>query len=254
VGGGSGGGKLNADQVVETYSDVLDLGDPITQTWSLELPLVMHNGSVFKYSAQKLSGTCAESINLRKEFSKTSKGATLTAAWRIQNKKLLQDFRAYHKLLREIIKLDADSSGFGPGFFPQPRLQLGYHGTRSAESIHSILQDGYDVIYSSNGINAYGHGVYHAKNARTSHQYACKTPLEMQEKMHPDSYSMLMNILVVGDVVKGEAQQIKPPINPNSKHGRRYDTFANDDNADASIIVTTNNAQAYPAYLLNYTL
>jgi hypothetical protein len=230
----------------------------VTQTWDSELPCVTFGPTKFRYGARKLSGDCAESANVAAAFHKGFRGARLVAAWRIQNKPLLRSFQNHARELREGLAAD--------GIADCVHYRIGFHGTRTAEAVHSICQDGYDLIYSSEGLNAYGYGVYHARDARMSDQYACDTPTELQQQPvaaaggagvatgATRTQTMLLNILTVADVVQGRSRQLKPEINPASAHSRRFSTFTDTGAADsARIFVSTNNAQAYPAYILNYT-
>lgn len=228
----------------ESYGDVVDGGDAVTQTWDLEVPPASYGSTRFRYSLVKLNGTCPESVKVAQHFANGFPGARVTGAWRVQNKRLLQAFRTHGEDMKS--ELSADG-------LPPPQYQLGFHGTRRAEAMHSILQDGYDVIYSSHGVNAYGMGVYHARNASMSNQYSCPTPTELEQPDLCRTSTMLLNILQIGDTVEGNSQQVKPGVNPTSSHGRRYDTFTNGGDAtNARIMVTTHNAQAYPAYILNF--
>jgi hypothetical protein len=225
----------------------------------LEVPPITFGSTRFRYSLVKLTGTCAESQKVAQEFQKGYPGARLTAAWRVQNKSLLRSFRDHGREMRAELEQDG---------LPPPQFMLGFHGTRRAEALHSILQDGYDVIYSSSGVDAYGMSVYHARGAQMSNQYACRTPKELRQfESNSDTntgagagavaptreQTMLLNILQIGDTVRGDSGQVKPGVSPSSQYGRRYDTFTDGGSAsNARIMVTTHNAQAYPAYVLNY--
>ena len=55
--------------------------------------------------------------------------------------------------------------------------------------------------------------------------------------------------LVTADMSLGSKGKLKPPFIERSKSGRRYDTFCNRLDSP-TILVATDNAQAYPAYIL----
>jgi hypothetical protein len=205
----------------------------------------------------------------------------LRAAFRVQNSRLLGQFNDFRFELAEDLRVD----GKGPAGPADPANPAGpadpanggseggkveddavedapssgvnfvpvFHGARCAESLNSICHNGFDVIYSTkeNSVNAYGHGIYFATAPGTSIGYSCPTPKEIvsSDGTLAGTKAMLLAMLQTGEVTSGQSRQLKPPLVPGSRCARRYDTFAN---PGRTILVATDNRQAYPMYITCY--
>lgn len=230
------------------FSEVVQQECQITRWWDVSLPPVACTDTVFCYSAVKIGRDTAEwegvQAMLNGNFKVYGDGPQLKALFRVQNKRLLKQWRAYHDTLKE--DMEADGSTTGIDIVPV------YHGCSKPENINSIAHSGFDVVYSSSesSINAFGSGVYFGSSPQVSETYCCTAPREMREAGAPHGSNVVfLSLLIKADMCVGERKQCKPRFIRGSKVGRRFDTFCDKMN-NPSIYVATHNSQAYPAYML----
>ena len=177
----------------------------------------------------------------------------LQAAFRIQNNKLRRRWEFFREELHEATQRDAENGSSDKSIGQEaPSMQVVFHGTRDPENLNHIADSGFDVIYSAseNSINAYGHGVYFASEPTLAMSYGCSVPTELRAVGVASSAKVVFcALLCTSSLVKGKKGDLKPPVISQSKSGRRYDTFCNHTERP-SILVATDNAQAYPAYMI----
>jgi len=230
------------------FSDVVQQECQITRWWDVSLPPVACTDTVFRYSVATIVRDSAEWEGVQAMLNQSMKvygdGPQLKALFRVQNKRLLKEWRAYHETLKEDMATDGSTTG--------TEYRIVYHGCSRPENINSIAHSGFDVVYSSSesSINAFGSGVYFGSSPQVSETYCCPAPREMREAGAPQGSNVVfLSLLIKGDMCVGERKQCKPRFIRGSKVGRRFDTFCDKMN-NPSIYVATHNSQAYPAYML----
>lgn len=117
-----------------------------------------------------------------------------------------------------------------------------FHGTK-AESIRAINVQGFDrSLCGANG-NAYGDGVYFAKDASYSYSYSIPGP-------NGDCFMYLARVLV-GKYTLGKDGWKKPPPKDFSKPEILFDSLVNKEE-DPTIFVVFNDFHVYPKYLISF--
>lgn len=229
------------------FSEVVDCSHPITQYWKPALMPTVCKRHSFHYASQTVERGSAEWGEVERCFNLQPNCHTLMAAWRVQNLRLLRSWNAYYSQLKEDLATDHQEEKLA--------YRMVYHGCSSPENLNSIAHGGFDVIYSSSetSVNAFGHGVYFGSTPEVSAPYCCEAPKELRYDggAPQGSQVVFLSFLVTADVMRGERKVLKPPLIEGSKSGRRYDTLCNR-LEKPSIYVATNNAQAYPAYILSF--
>ena len=243
-----------AEQVPVTeemdFTEVKHCGHPITQYWDDRLKPTKSSITGFHYAAvvvHRLHPGSPEWAAIRAPM---GDGPQLVAAFRVQNARLLKKWDSYMHQLKEDLTLDSHDGKAKP----RAHLVTLYHGCSSPENLNWIAHKGFDVIYSasSRSINAYGHGVYFGTSPEISHCYCCKAPKELRSagaRAPEGSKVAFLSLMIVGSATVGEKKMLKPPLVPGTKFGRHYDTMLNN-YTEPTIMVATDNAQVYPAYIV----
>lgn len=166
-------------------------------------------------------------------FNETMPGTQIDKIERVQNTYLWQVFQSRKSLLA--LKNNNASQ----------ELDL-FHGTSSTPP-NAIYDndDGFDMRYSNPGM--WGKGIYFAKNASYSHNYASQTSAHRQ---------MFLATVLVGDCInRPPDSNIKVP--PHKSKGslqtsvEKYDSISGHTNG-SDVWILYENGRAYPSYLISY--
>ncbi|XP_003388008.1 PREDICTED: poly [ADP-ribose] polymerase 14-like [Amphimedon queenslandica] len=121
--------------------------------------------------------------------------------------------------------------------------RLLWHGT-SPDTLDKINTRGFDRNFAGKNATVYGKGVYFARDASYSHRYTS-----------PDANSvrhMYYTLVLTGEFTVGNNSMLAPPPkNPQVDPNVTFDATV-DNVADPSIFVVYQDAQNYPAYMVNY--
>ena len=171
------------------------------------------------------------------EFGTTMPGVLMHSVERIENG---------HQHMQFSIKSSAIAQKLGQGYDKASMLRLLFHGTKTAEAAQSIINnstDGFRPLLSGSATGAvHGDGVYFARDASYSHNYAVKLPGGRRQ--------MLVASVALGRCTKGRKGERMPPLLPESQFDR-FNSFVNDE-ANPSIFVVQDGSQAYPKYRITY--
>ena len=125
----------------------------------------------------------------------------------------------------------------------------------------SIVEEGYckTLAGSANG-RVYGAGVYFAKHAGLSHQYAQRSAWQQSQSadqgLRPAAEAEPLRVfvtrIVTGIYTNGTAGMNQPPIDPAGAKGEHFHSLV-DNVFDPRIFVINEPTRAYPAYLISYT-
>ncbi|XP_041369514.1 protein mono-ADP-ribosyltransferase PARP15-like [Gigantopelta aegis] len=157
--------------------------------------------------------------------------ATIIKIERIQNKTLYQQYVAKKK------QISKQSS--------QPAERKLWHGT-SADAIVSLYTHGFNRSYCGKNATYFGDGVYFAVSANYSARDTYSRPDPQGHK-----YMYYASVLT-GDFAKGQQGMRVPPVKSTNK-SQLHDSVVNDVN-NPQIFVIFNDTQAYPDYLIKFTL
>lgn len=116
-----------------------------------------------------------------------------------------------------------------------------FHGTDEA-TVPKILNMGYNRAFAGKNAHKFGKGVYFAKDAAYSNNYA-------QPNAQGRCY-LFLNRVAVGEYAQGEEHMLAPPPRPGTDHLLCDSTVNN--MRKPTIFVTYHDAQAYPEYLVTY--
>jgi len=238
---GEGCGCHHRPELALDFSDVRDQDDPITKWWDSKAAPVASSKTSYQYAAVSVEKG-GEEWNM---VAGCCGNHQLLAVFRVQNSRLIKRFRSYGEQLRADVEEDG-------GHASRVHIQTVVHGTSTTENLNNIAHSGFDVIYSASegSINAWGNGVYFGTSPAVSDLYMCNTPKELQMVGVPaEGRVAFLAALATADMSLGSKGEIKPSFIEGSKSGRRYDTFCNRLDSP-TIVVATDNAQAYPAYML----
>jgi len=126
-----------------------------------------------------------------------------------------------------------------------PSQKVVWHGTKDIDpaKIYKDKQDGFMMQKSSQN-NMWGKGIYFAKNASYSDNYAYKCSRTKQ---------LLLVKLLVGDSVKlqNDSSLLHPPQKPDGSE-LRFDTVVGETKG-SKVYVVYENKRAYPDYRITYT-
>lgn len=148
---------------------------------------------------------------------------------RVQNLPLLRS----HLALKETMLARGD--------MPKTELERPamFHGS-DADSARKIVQQGFNRSFCGKNATAYGKGVYFARDAR----YSCD-----KQYARPDADG-LQHIFIVSVLVGWYCRGVANARVPAARAGDVLFDSTVDSVADPSIVVTYNDAQAYPRYLV----
>uniref|UniRef100_A0A8D0HJ09 Poly [ADP-ribose] polymerase n=1 Tax=Sphenodon punctatus TaxID=8508 RepID=A0A8D0HJ09_SPHPU len=121
-----------------------------------------------------------------------------------------------------------------------------FHGT-SAGSLSIINNKGFNRSYAGLNAAVYGNGTYFAVNANYSAQDTYSKPDAAGKK-----YMYLARVLV-GEYCVGKTGLITPPPKSNTNTTDLFDSVT-DSTTHPSMFVTFNDIQAYPEYLITFSL
>jgi len=115
----------------------------------------------------------------------------------------------------------------------------------AATPCESIVEEGFQTLLagSENG-KKYGAGIYLAKCAAMSHQFA-------QRAAHKAEYRVFVVRIVTGMYTVGQYGMNQPPIDTAGAKGEHFHSLV-DNLQNPSIFVINDNTRAYPAYLVTY--
>jgi hypothetical protein len=133
-------------------------------------------------------------------------------------------------------------------------------GTPAVANTASILRTGFHEPQKGKGggVLQFGRGCYFARDAALAARYSAQVDASLAELIaeNPDrlvgTKCMILANMVVGDMAVGSHDRPQAPKIPGSACGRRYDTLT-DKEGDPLILVSTDDAQCYPAYLLCFS-
>ena len=153
----------------------------------------------------------------------------INTVFRLQNTSLLEKYNLKKKGMKQPVA-----------------EKLLWHGSSTLDGVKGIVNQGFDQMYSHDGVNAYGKGCYFAKSSEYSNEYACQAYSITDHK-----YVKLMFLvkILVGETIRGSKNMYPPPNIPGTHIP--YNT-AVDKKVDPSIFVTFSNDQALPLYLISY--
>uniref|UniRef100_A0A1X7UHJ5 Poly [ADP-ribose] polymerase n=1 Tax=Amphimedon queenslandica TaxID=400682 RepID=A0A1X7UHJ5_AMPQE len=121
--------------------------------------------------------------------------------------------------------------------------RLLWHGT-SPDTLDKINTRGFDRNFAGKNATYYGKGVYFARDASYSHGY---TSPDANGVRH-----MYYTLVLTGEFTRGDTSMLAPPPkNPQVDPNVTFDATVNNV-ADPSIFVVYQDAQNYPAYMVNY--
>ncbi|XP_003390636.1 PREDICTED: poly [ADP-ribose] polymerase 14-like [Amphimedon queenslandica] len=121
--------------------------------------------------------------------------------------------------------------------------RLLWHGT-SPDTLDKINTRGFDRNFAGKNAVVYGKGVYFARDASYSHSY---TSPDANGVRH-----MYYTLVLTGEFTVGNSSMLAPPPkNPQIDPNVTFDATVNNV-ADPSIFVVYQDAQNYPAYMVNY--
>jgi len=118
-----------------------------------------------------------------------------------------------------------------------------FHGT-DCKTVPKIVSQGFNRAFAGRNATYYGKGSYFARDAGYSLSYTT-----------PDKYgirSMFLCRVAVGDWCQGTQDQVTPDTKPGTNN-ELFDSTV-DDVGDPSIFVVYHDTQAYPEYLVTFTL
>ena len=179
---------------------------------------------------------------LQNLWQQSGKGTQLLAAFRVQNRGLIQAFTAQQKVMKGRLSED-----FTDGAQRSLGVQLLWHGTRSAQSLLDICRDGFDRARAQ--VCIYGKGCYFATSSKYSDHYACNVRLPRSN--HSQVRPMFLAAVLVGECVVGSNNMYPPPQKPHSMSGERYENTC-DRLPNPNILVTYKDHQALPLYIMLY--
>jgi len=114
-----------------------------------------------------------------------------------------------------------------------------YHGSRNC-AYDTILKDGFDIRVASMS-GAYGAGIYFATSAQTSRAYCSQLP--------NGNMAMLVCKVALGSVGTGQSGLRRPPPKHYSTPNVLHDSVSG-----GGMYVVFDNIQAYPMYLIEFTV
>lgn len=124
-----------------------------------------------------------------------------------------------------------------------------FHGTNPC-NIDPILQFGFNRSYcGKNGVN-FGQGVYFARHANYSHQYASKQAFNYANFNQRPEYCMLLSRVLVGQYQHGNSSMKDAGRRPD---GHMYDSTV-DNVRSPTIFVIYNDFHALPEYVIHYQI
>ena len=124
-----------------------------------------------------------------------------------------------------------------------------FHGTKQ-ETIDNIVNSGYLPMLTGSAVGAiWGDGTYFARDSKYNHDY---TEPKNDVLTRQSQRKMLLNRVIVGEWDQG-AQGIKNFPMVNGEKYRQCNSLV-DNVENPSIFVIQHSNQAYPAYVITYTL
>lgn len=179
-------------------------------------------------------------------WQQSGKGTELLAAFRVQNRGLIEAFCAQQKVMQARL-----SDDFTDGQRRDLGVQLLWHGTRSVQGLLDICRDGFDRARAQTCV--YGKGCYFATSASYSDRYACDVhlPRSADHLLHPQVRAVFLAAVLVGECVVGSNNMYPPPQKPHSVSGERYENTC-DRLPKPTIFVTYKDQQALPLYIMLY--
>lgn len=180
---------------------------------------------------------------LQELWQQGGRGSKLLAAFRVQNRGLIEAFTAQRQVMQRRLAEDhSDAHAQSLG------VRLLWHGTRTVQGLLDICRDGFDRARAQTC--AYGKGCYFASSANYSDRYACDVRLPRSD-LYPRVRAVFLAAVLVGDCVVGASNMYPPPQKPHSASGERYEN-ACDRLPNPSIFVTFKDHQALPLYIMLY--
>ncbi|CAK9098480.1 unnamed protein product [Durusdinium trenchii] len=180
---------------------------------------------------------------LQELWQQGGRGSKLLAAFRVQNRGLIEAFTAQQQVMQRRLAEDhSDAHAQSLG------VRLLWHGTRTVQGLLDICRDGFDRARAQTC--AYGKGCYFASSANYSDRYACDVRLPRSD-LYPRVRAVFLAAVLVGDCVVGASNMYPPPQKPHSASGERYEN-ACDRLPNPSIFVTFKDHQALPLYIMLY--
>lgn len=217
-----GRGKDSGQQIrLERKVKEADEGFPLPTHWE---PFPNPNMRVHKVP---LDPGSQEHQNVERKFQATASALKVVKIERVQNKYL---YRAYMAMKQ---KMDKDVKGSNE--------RMLFHGT-DGKNVGKIMSDGFNRSLSGVHGTCLGHGVYFARDASFSVNYAGGGK--------EDRYMFLAKVLV-GQYSVGNRFLVEPPaINPSTPEVL-YDSFV-DEGGNPSIFTVFRDNQCYPDYLITF--
>lgn len=156
----------------------------------------------------------------------------------IMTKHLIHGFSYFFRQKQKITKKNSDQS---------PEERWLFHGTNK-EIVDPICQQGFDWRLSGSKHGArYGRGSYFAVEASYSHNYSAMGAVQGRCRV-------FMAKVIVGSYVVGSYETQRPPAKDSSDPlSPLHDSCVNNV-ASPTIFVVFERSQAYPYYIIDYTM
>ena len=166
------------------------------------------------------------------QFMSTMSRATVDKLERIENGYLHESFEVKKAILAKEVgdKWDASMQRFL------------FHGTKAVDDIVNSM-DGFLPLLSGSATGAlHGNGVYFARDASYSDNYAKVISVGRKQ--------MIIADVLIGRSACGKSGMVQPPLLPGEKY-KRFNSLVNNI-SDPSIFVVQHSNHAYPAYVITY--
>ena len=238
------------------------IGDSDTKHWAENVKPVSVGGRGApdgKVCAMcKVYKDSAEWQEVLEVFSQTLPREALVRCMRIQHKQLLHSYRMFRSDLERRVADDvAASRSVGSGGVHVRRV---FHGASTPRNTMGIVDDGFRQPHAGkgSGVFQYGRGCYFARDAALAARYSSQVDMPLAHLVadNPDrlvgTHCIFLANMIVGDMAVGRHDSPQAPKIPDSACQRRFDTLT-DKEDDPMILVSTDDAQCYPAYLLFFS-
>lgn len=171
----------------------------------------------------------------------------LVGCLRVMNRHLLAAYDARRALM--LAKLE-DGDDWKDGVDRSGRLQerLLFHGTKCGSRLYDVCCDGFDRAHAR--VCLFGKGCYFAVEPALADQYASEVAALGPSPGKPMRVVVLA-LVACGESVVGSRDLYPFPVKPHSWSGQRFENTVNDVRRP-TIIVTAQDNQAVPLYLLAY--
>lgn len=167
---------------------------------------------------------------------------TIESIRRIQNMQLWQSYSVKKQTLKIRDQKHPEHRVNNPDLESVERCWL-FHGT-NAKDVEKIEKQGFNRAFAGRNGDAYGRGVYFARDA----SYSSHT--KFSEPDRQGVQRMLLCRVAVGDWCKGTHGQLTPNPKPHNNL-ELFDTTV-DNERNPSVFVVYHDAQAYPDYVVSF--